>query len=196
MQVAITYTNRKRKTYYLHQGKTKTGKPKYFFSLKAEGALVTTVPDGYEIYENPNAQVFLRKVPSKIILDDEIAAIEQGLEQVSEVQHFMIDAKKNVVSVFTPRQNVALISDLLMSTAAQFGRSQQDVDALLEQSLDYTTDLRLVLVDKQKRLFQAQRYCYLGRVDDWIDIGGVDRLAVLVERYVGHLGKESMFELH
>ncbi|MEO1685278.1 MAG: hypothetical protein AAFS06_18720 [Cyanobacteria bacterium J06631_12] len=194
--MAITYTNRKQKTYYLHQGKTKTGKPKYFFSLKAEGALVTTVPDGYEIYENPNAQVFLRKVPSKIILDDEISATEQGLAQFSEVQHFMIDAKKNVVSVFTPSQNVALISDLLMSTAAQFGRSQQDVDALLEQSLDYTTDLRFVLVDKQKRLFQAQRYCYLGRVDDWIDIGGVDQLGVLVERYVGHLGKESMFELH
>ena len=194
--MAITYTNRKQKTYYIHQGKTKTGKPKYFFSLKAEGALVTTVPDGYEIYENPNAQVFLRKVLSKIILDDEISAIEQGLEQFSEVQHFMIDAKKNVVSVFTPSQNVALISDLLMSTAAQFGRSQQEVDALLEQSLDYTTDLRFVLVDKQKRLFQAQRYCYLGRVDDWIDIGGVDQLGVLVERYVGHLGKESMFELH
>ena len=28
VQVAITYTNRKRQTYYLHQGKTKTGKPK------------------------------------------------------------------------------------------------------------------------------------------------------------------------
>ncbi|MEO1394810.1 MAG: hypothetical protein AAFV90_18045 [Cyanobacteria bacterium J06634_5] len=194
--MAMTYTNRKRKTYYLHQGKTKTGKPKYFFSLKAEGALVATIPDGYEVYESPNARVLLRKIPAKIILDDEIAVIKQGVEQFSQVQHFMIDAKKNVVSIFTPSQNVERISELLTSTAAQFGRSQADVDALLVQSLDYTSDLRFVLVDKQERLFQAQRYCYLGRVDDWIDIGGVDRLAVLVEGYVGHLGQESMFELH
>lgn len=194
--MAITYTNRKRQTYYLHQGKTKTDKPKYFFSLKAEGTLVTTVPDSYEVYENPNAQVFLRKIPAKVISDDEIAVITQGVEQFSQVQHFMIDAKKNVVSIFTPSQNVERVSELLMSTAAQFGRSQQDVDALLAQSLDYATDLRFVLVDKQERLFQAQRYCYLGRVDDWIDIGGVDRIAVLVERYVGHLAQESMFDLH
>ena len=194
--MAITYTNRKQKTYYLHQGKTKTGKPKYFFSRKLEGTLVATVPDGYEIYENPNAQVFLRKIPAKVILDDEIAVIKQGLAQFSQVQRFMIDVKKNVVSIFTPSQNVEMLSELLTSTAAKFGRSQQDIDALLEQSLDYAADLRFVLVDKQKRLFQAQRYCYLGRVDDWIDIGGVEPLAVLVERYVGHLGQESMFELH
>ncbi|MEO0521108.1 MAG: hypothetical protein AAF171_27890 [Cyanobacteria bacterium P01_A01_bin.116] len=155
-----------------------------------------TVPDGYEVYENPNARVFLRKIPSKIILNDEIAVIKQGVEQFSQVQHFIIDAKKTVVSIFTPSQNVEKISELLTSTAAQFGRSQADVEALLEQSLDYTSDLRFVLVDKQERLFQAQRYCYLGRVDDWIEIGGVDRLAVLVERYVGHLGQDSMFELY
>jgi len=157
---------------------------------------VDTIPDGYEVYESPNAQVFLRKIPAKIILDDEIAVIQRGVEQFSQVKHFMIDAKKTVVSVFTPSQNVEKISDLLTSTAAQFGTSQADLDALLVQSLDYTSDLRFVLVDKQERLFQAQRYCYLERVDDWIDIGGVDGLAVLLERYVGHLGKESMFELH
>jgi hypothetical protein len=58
--MAIEYVNRKQKTYYLHAGTTKTGKPKYFFSTKAEGVLVDDIPEGYEIYENPNAQVFLQ----------------------------------------------------------------------------------------------------------------------------------------
>ena len=35
--MAITYTNRKGKTYYLHEGVTKKGKPRYYFSLKDEG---------------------------------------------------------------------------------------------------------------------------------------------------------------
>ncbi|KKM87650.1 hypothetical protein LCGC14_1266760 [marine sediment metagenome] len=54
----VTYINRKEDIYYLHKGKTKTGKPKYFFSKKRNGDLVEKIPDGYEIYENPNAQVF------------------------------------------------------------------------------------------------------------------------------------------
>ena len=57
--VPITYTNAKGKTYYLHQGTTKTGKPKYYFSMESEGHLAASIPVGFEIYENPNAQVFL-----------------------------------------------------------------------------------------------------------------------------------------
>ena len=51
----ITHVNAKGKTYYLHQGTTKTGKPKYHFAMKSEGALVQSIPVGFEIYENPNA---------------------------------------------------------------------------------------------------------------------------------------------
>lgn len=59
--MTIQHVNRKGDTYYLHQAKTKTGKPKWFFSTKQTGDLAQAVPGGYEIYENPNAQVFLRK---------------------------------------------------------------------------------------------------------------------------------------
>lgn len=55
---AVQHINRKEDTYYLHQGRTKTGKPKYFFSRKSEGELCRQLPDGYEIYENPRGQVF------------------------------------------------------------------------------------------------------------------------------------------
>ncbi len=52
----ITHTNAKGKTYYLHQGTTKTGKPKYHFSMQSEGTLAESIPAGFEIYENPNAR--------------------------------------------------------------------------------------------------------------------------------------------
>lgn len=53
--MTVTHTNRRGKIYYLHQGTTKAGNPKYFFALRDEGNLVDTVPPGYDIYENPNA---------------------------------------------------------------------------------------------------------------------------------------------
>jgi hypothetical protein len=79
--MTVTQTNRKGKNYYLHQGTTKTGKPKYFFALREEGDLVVTIPPWREIYENPNAQVFLRKVRPQIFTDEEVATVEAGMRR-------------------------------------------------------------------------------------------------------------------
>src|ERR671922_1955090 len=79
--VPITHTNAKGKTYYLHQGTTKTGKPKYHFSMQSEGTLAASIPAGFEIYETPNAQVFLRRIPPKIITDEERHVIEEGVRK-------------------------------------------------------------------------------------------------------------------
>ena len=75
----IEHTNRKGQTYYLHVGKTKTGKPKYQFSKKSTGDLVNEIPEGYEIYEHPvNGQVFLRKKLPRLITDLEKNIVEKG----------------------------------------------------------------------------------------------------------------------
>jgi hypothetical protein len=50
-------------------------------------------------------------------------------------------------------------------------------------------------MDAQRRTFQTQRYCFLGSVDDWIEIGQPGKLTQLVKKYVKHLGKESYLEL-
>ena len=57
--MAVKHVNRKGQTFYLDETKTKTGKPKYFFSMNGDGGLVKSIPEGFEIYENPDAQVFL-----------------------------------------------------------------------------------------------------------------------------------------
>ena len=46
----VEYTNKKGKTYYLHQGMTKNQKVRFYFSRKTEGDLVDVMPDGYEVY--------------------------------------------------------------------------------------------------------------------------------------------------
>src|SRR2546429_6349224 len=89
----ITHTNAKGKTYYLHQGTTKTGKPKYYFSMQSEGTLAESIPAGFEIYENPNAQVFLRRIPPKIITDEERKVVKDGMRNNAKVQDSKIDWK-------------------------------------------------------------------------------------------------------
>ena len=73
--MSIQHRSRKGQTYTLRQGKSKTGTPQYFLSMKAEEDLAEAIPEGYEIYENPNAQVFLRKIQPKLIWDSERAMV-------------------------------------------------------------------------------------------------------------------------
>lgn len=164
--------------------------------MKDKGNLVNTIPKGFEIYENPNAQVFLRKIQPQIITEAEIAVVDTGMQQRSQVDRYLIDVKKDMISIFTPNENAAGISELLTSTAAMLGRNSQNIQQLLEQSLTYASDLRFVLVDQQQRFFQTERYCYLGAIDDWIKVGPVAPLQTLVETFVHHIGQDSFYNLH
>jgi len=62
------------------------------------------------------------------------------------------------------------------------------------RSVQYAPMLQFILDDEKRRTFTAQRYCFRGSVDDWIDIG-YGPLTTLVKQYVKHLGQESYFEL-
>lgn len=191
--MTVTHTNRKGKTYYLHQGTTKTGKPKYFFALRDEGDLVASIPPGYEIYENPNGQVFLRKVRPQLITDEEVATVEAGMQKYCRLENYIVDVKKDTILIYTPDQDV----DLLAETFEIFpGVQIERAKTALQSVLSYSPMLQFVLVDKEKRLFEARRYCFLGSIDDWISISGAEPLSELVKTYVQHLGEESYYDLY
>jgi hypothetical protein len=191
--MTVTHTNRKGKTYYLHQGKTKLGNPKYFFALRDEGDLVETIPSGYEVYENANAQVFLRRTTAQIITDEEVAVVESGVRQYCSLEHYIVDVKKNAIVIYTPDQDVDLLADTLSILA---GSRDTRVRAVVERALTYSPMLQFVLTDKAGRLFETQRYCFLGSIDDWISIGNEEKLTRLVSTYVKHLGEDSFYDLY
>jgi hypothetical protein len=164
--MAIEHVNRKGQRFYLHETKTKTGKPKFFFSMKDGGALVGSIPEGFEVYENPDAQVFLRKKLPRFITDPEIAAVREGLRYHADDRHCMADVRERHIVVYHSERG-----DL------------------------YQKVLRFTLVDEDARRFAVERWCFLGSIDNWVHLSGVGELAMLVERYVPHIGKESFFEL-
>lgn len=177
----VTYKNFRNDTYYLHSKLTKKGTTTYNFSKKAKGVIdLKEVPDGYEIYENPNGRVFLRKVQKPVIHKEEISVINDGMKKYSEIEDFKLDIKKNVVFIYTV-ENSYLNSSIPLQ--------------LLRQTKNYATELRFVLVDKEERVFEVERFNYSGSVDDWIYLDGSNDLETLVQEYVQHLGKDSFYDL-
>ena len=54
---------------------------------------------------------------------------------------------------------------------------------------------RFKLIEMQERVFEAQRFCFRGSVDDWVSLHHEGPLDELCQRYLKHLGKESFYEL-
>lgn len=189
----IQYVNRLGKTYFLRQDKTKTGKPKWLFSTKKEGDLAEAIPEGYEIYENHNAQVFLRKKIPKLITEDEVAIVESGLRNLAKRTYFFLDVKKDSIIVYLAHQNTEFLEG---SVQARFGpKDRAALEAETQKFLTYLPMMCFTLVDEQKRLFSVDRWCFRGSIDDWIALAKADGLSKQVKKYVPHLSQESFFEL-
>jgi hypothetical protein len=150
------------------------------------------MPEGYEVYENPNGQVFLRKKKPTMISDSEIRVVDEGMRKYSDIEHYKLDTKNNAIIVYLADQDAETIEKLLPERyIAKYGGMEKALDFILE----YSPMMRFVLTDNEKKRFVVERYCFLGSIDDWINIGGPDKLENLIKRYLKHLGKESFFEL-
>lgn len=193
----ITFTNFKDQVYYLHEGKTKTGKAKYHFSMKSEGILAKSIPDGFEIYENPNGQVFCRKIPLKIITDEEIEIVKSGMEKYSDIKNFKVDVKKGEIMIYTSNNDEINRVEEILGGSSMAPLDDQRRKLLIASMIYYASDMKFTLVDKKSRDFIVQRYNYRGSIDDWMPIsGGRGLLDQLVAEYVIHLGKDSFFALY
>jgi hypothetical protein len=190
--MAISHTNRRGQIYYLHEGRTKTGKVRYFFSLKADGQLAETLPDGFEAHETPEGQVFLRKILPNLITDEELAAAERELRRHPKIKHAYAERKLEVLTLYVADKHGGL--ETALRRLVPFERSRE-IENIVSSVLRYSAELRFLLVDDASRLFQAQRYCYRGSIDDWIDIGSLGSLELLLKKYVRHLGEDSYYDL-
>ena len=55
--------------------------------------------------------------------------------------------------------------------------------------------MRFQLTDKERRLFTAQRMCFMGGIDDWINIEFDRPIAPLSRKLIPLLGTDKFFEL-
>jgi len=190
--MVLTHTNRKGDTYYLHQGLTKRGNPKYSFSRKKDGKLLETIPNGYEIYENPNGLVYLRKARPKIFSDEEITSVERGIREYTDLEFYKIDVEGNMIIILLPLQDADSLKGLLCGCSS---KTPEEITNILHKIITFVPEMQLILTDKEKRLFSLKRYCYRGPRGHWMTLTSSSNLKSLVKKYFKHLKKESFFDL-
>ena len=194
----VSYTNRKGLTYTLYQGQTKTGKPRYYFGRpgQSQGEPVTEIPSGFTISESVNGVVSLVKDRPSLIQPEEVAAIEAAVQQHPEARRYRVAVKHDRIEIY---EQVSPDYDVLLSELGTVGLSRPDLAERLQAEQEryarYTPVLRFILLDPKQRLFGAQRMCYRGSIDDWLELGQTGPVATLARALIPTLGTDQFYEL-
>ena len=152
----IQYTNRKKKIYFIRQGKTKKGNPKYTLSQSMYKAL-DTIPEGYEIYENPNAQVFLRRIKPRLINKNEELLVQEVLKELIEKKYCKIIIEQKTITIYLADQDVDRMRELVKdSPKAQ----EEELEVIIDQIITYSPVIQLILFSPEERLFIVKMVDY------------------------------------
>ena len=189
--MAFTYTTRREKTYYLHTGPRRGGGTQHYVSTDPEGSVAEAVPDGFEIHETPNGQVYLRKAKRALIRPDELAVVNAELSERQTSQHCYL-AEVNGKEIVIHEGDTHI--ETLRAINIRF--SESGLEDYAARNAQYTAVMRFVLQDEAKRIFQPERYCFRGSVEDWISIGEPAELHKLVSKFFKHLGRDSIYDLY
>jgi hypothetical protein len=194
----ISYTNRKGQIYFLCQGTTKLGKPRYNFVREPKGTLAKKVPEGYTIQESVNGIVSLAKTRPMLLSKEEIAIVTTAVNSHPQANVYRVDAKHKQIMIY---ERVGPDLDHLASVLGLNAKIQQDKEILhrIDENKrlfgQFTPIMRFTLVDEKKRHFRAERMRFSG-IDHWIVISADKLIVNLGPSLISVLGTDKFFELY
>ena len=204
----FSHVSRNEKTYYIHQRISETGKISYYLSPNQKGNLVEMLPEGYEVYDHPSAdQCFLRPIQPRLILEKEEQEITHNMKKDSDIKHYRVDIQKNTLVLYTPGEQKPFSDVFAKLFKTTVDPKLDKLPALLrailpgmplereERFLKYHPMLRFTLIDEEKRIFAAERWCVLGGIEEWLNLNTTGNLPKLCRALFPHLDKESFYEL-
>jgi hypothetical protein len=193
----ITYTSRKGLTYTLCQGTTKTGKPRYYFAREPKDQVLEQIPAGYTISESVNGIVSLVKDRPPQLHASEIATIEAQLHKHPKSRNYRLGVKSDRMEIY---ELVGPDPQTLLAALRRESVLPPDMAERLQAEHDrygqFTPVLRIILADPERRTFRAERMCWLGSIDDWIDVEPHGPIEKVARALIPKLGTDAFFELH
>lgn len=190
----FSYTNRQSKTYYFRAVQTKTGKYRYYVtsSDKYED-LIEEVPRGFEVVELPEeAKVVIRKKKPVLVTQEEKEIVHDAIEEFSGIKDFFIHAEGTVLSVYHSQFSSTGGQEESLSRE----EAKEYYGSTIEHFMRFSTALRFILVNKEKRLFQTERVVYMSFFGfDFHPIGIPGLIEDVAREFGQHLGKETFFQI-
>ena len=180
--MAVTYTNHKGITCYLHR-RERRGKPRYAFCRELGDGPVEAIPDDFEVKESLNGQGSLARSKPRSVTPGEEAAVRRHLPP-----HCRLEVKERELVVHEPLG----WGGAGMSRAEPWLRAA--IAEQLERRAQYEPVLRLRLVDEEERRFEVTRWRYSGH-GGWTYPLGEGAIEEVARDFVTKVGTRDYFEL-
>jgi hypothetical protein len=162
---------------------------------------VDEIPDSYEITESVNGVVSLSKVRPQFLSEQEITIVKSALQEHPQTKKYRLDIKSKEITIYEQvGPDMQEIATMLATEFGFPGLITDDFNRRMEEKhniyTQYTPIMKFILSDRKNRLFRAERMCYLGSVDDWIDIEHNKTIEELADALIPTLGTGDFFELY
>ena len=193
-----SYTNREGKTYYFRAVPTKKGSLRYYKTSSQDFEdLIEEIPKGYEVTEKPyDAMVIIRKIKKNFIRQEEKEILYDAIEEFSVLNDFFVHTEGKIMTLYYSQFNY--IGGGIDGEEASLSREQaiEIHGEYIVKWMKFFDGFRLILVDKEKRLFQAERIINTGFFGgDYHPIGEVGKVKDLALRIAPHLGTQNWYRI-
>jgi hypothetical protein len=100
----LSYTNRRDDRYYLHTGRTKTGKPRYFVAKNPGEGRLDTMPEGYELTESINGVVSVRLMDRRCpqIPEQDVDLVRVETARHGQLRSHRVKCVRGEIVIFEP----------------------------------------------------------------------------------------------
>ena len=121
--------------------------------------------------------------------------MEAAIGRHPKARNYRVDVKGKRIVVYERIGDAAEVLSVLGEGGGVSPTRIQAVRELLDRNAQFTAVMRFTLFDKEPRTFCTERWCYLGSIDDWIDIGPSGSVHLLAQRFIPLLGTDALYEV-
>jgi hypothetical protein len=140
--------------------------------------------------------VSLVKGRPSLIQPEEVVALEAAVQQHPQARRYRVAVKHDRIEIY---EQVGPDYDALFSELYAAGLPSPGLAERLrveeERYARYTPVLRFNLLDPARRQFGAERMCYRGSIDGWLELRQMGPVAELARALVPTLGTDQFYEL-
>jgi hypothetical protein len=100
----LSYKNRRGDRYYLHAGRTKTGKPCYFIAKTHGEGTLDAMPEGYEFAESINGVVSVRRIDRRgpQAPEQHVDLVRAEMGRHSQLRDHRAESVRGEIVIFEP----------------------------------------------------------------------------------------------
>ncbi len=187
---ALAHTNRMGDTYYLHAGKTKTGKPRYFFTKTVREGALLEMPVGFEVSESINGVVSVRrKRPGEAeVADADVEVVRVAVKRHRRLQDHEVRTVGGAIVIFEPDTR----RDELRHLESVLGR--QLPKSFINDRMKKTRFAPVMKFESDGKEYAVFRMTYRGE-GGWSWPLATGRLNEVARKFIQHIGTDEFFEL-